>query len=334
MLGLAFIIPAYKIFDDIKSRFGEEPLLCPSPSVIQPYSAPNDGKVAERPLLDLIKGKGTGAMIQLRGSPAVGKTVPPEVVASHARRHFTSIRWGCPICPRDRSIGTCDGWKRHMKEHESLYPCNVCAASGKIRSYSRKINLLRHLKTHSFSNDVSSTLADTWNKTFEKKYFGCGFCVFLCTSLTEQLTHIDSEHFRNFCSISDYLVVEVTKFEEIAEIMLKAKAANGTLLDRIGDFLQPVVQEVSDGRMAFFQGDPSGRFFFIDACDELMPATFGAIAFSARPPSFASIVPSIRAYNHIDGNHGTTSEAAEAESYDVYNRILVWKIFPKKCILS
>ena len=91
-----------------------------------------------------------------------------------------------------------------MKEHESLYPCNVCAASGKIRSYSRKINLLRHLETHGFSNDASSTLADTWKKTFEKKYFACGFCVFLCTSLTEQLTHIDSEHFRNFRSISDW----------------------------------------------------------------------------------------------------------------------------------
>ena len=91
-----------------------------------------------------------------------------------------------------------------MKEHESLYPCNVCAASGKIRSYSRKINLLRHLETHGFSNDASSTLADTWKKTFEKKYFACGFCVFLCASLTEQLTHIDMEHFRKFRSISDW----------------------------------------------------------------------------------------------------------------------------------
>ena len=111
---------------------------------------------------------------------------------------------GCPICLKDRSIGTCDGWKRHMKEHETLYPCNVCAASGKTRSYSRKINLLRHLETHGFSNDASSTLADTWKKTHEKKYFGCGFCVFVCTSLTEQLNHIDSEHFRNFRSISEW----------------------------------------------------------------------------------------------------------------------------------
>ena len=66
------------------------------------------------------------------------------------------------LCPRDRSIGTCDGWKRHMKEHESLYPYNVCVASGRMRSYSRKINLLRHLEPRGFSNEASSTLADTW----------------------------------------------------------------------------------------------------------------------------------------------------------------------------
>ena len=70
MLGLAFVIPAYKIFEDIKSRFGEEPLLCPSTSVIQRYSAPNDCKVAEQPLLDPIEGKGTVSIIQLRGFTA------------------------------------------------------------------------------------------------------------------------------------------------------------------------------------------------------------------------------------------------------------------------
>ena len=111
---------------------------------------------------------------------------------------------GCPTCQKDRSFGTCDGWKRHMKEHETLYPCDVCARSGKIRSYSRRINLLRHLRTHGFSNNASSTLANTWKKTHEKRFFGCGFCVFLCNSLTEQLSHIDSEHFRNFSSISEW----------------------------------------------------------------------------------------------------------------------------------
>ena len=111
---------------------------------------------------------------------------------------------GCPICQKEGAFGTCDGWKRHMKEHETLYPCNTCATSGKFRSYSRKINLLRHLATHGWSKSSSSKLADEWKKTHDKKFFGCGFCVFLCDSLTEQLNHIDSEHFRNSCSISDW----------------------------------------------------------------------------------------------------------------------------------
>ena len=91
-----------------------------------------------------------------------------------------------------------------MKEHETLYPCKMCATPGKTRSFSRKPNLQRHLETHGFSNNESSTLADKWKKTHEKKYFGCGFCVFLCTSLTEQLNHIDSEHFKYFRSISEW----------------------------------------------------------------------------------------------------------------------------------
>ena len=38
MLGLAFIIPAYKIFDDIKRRFGSEALCCPSSSTMRPHN--------------------------------------------------------------------------------------------------------------------------------------------------------------------------------------------------------------------------------------------------------------------------------------------------------
>lgn len=94
MLGLAFIIPAYKIFEDIKSRFGEEPLLCPSPSVVQPYNALNDGKKAEQPLVDLIRGKGTGTVIQRRGFPRVDMTVTAEVIAAYVHRASYSIDYG------------------------------------------------------------------------------------------------------------------------------------------------------------------------------------------------------------------------------------------------
>ena len=91
MLGLAFIIPAYRIFEDIKSRFGEEPLLCHSSSVIQPYNALNDNENAEQPLIDSIKGKGTGTMILLDGLPRFDKTVKAELIAAYAHRALYSI---------------------------------------------------------------------------------------------------------------------------------------------------------------------------------------------------------------------------------------------------
>ena len=84
ILGLAFIIPAYKVFEDIKSRFGGEPWLCPSSPAIQSYNALNDGKIPEQPLHDVMRGKGTGTVMQLRGFPRVDKTVTAEVIAAYA----------------------------------------------------------------------------------------------------------------------------------------------------------------------------------------------------------------------------------------------------------
>ena len=221
MLGLAFIIPAYKIFDDIKSRFGEEPLLCPSPSVTQLYSAPNDGKVAEQPLLDLIKGNDTGTMILLHGLPRVNNTIIDKVIGPYARRAVYSISCGHL------------GWK------------------------------------------------------------------------TTNLKRI-AEMMRKHCHIG---------------------AADCTRLKRATQYLQTVVQTVSDERMAFFQGDHSYSIM-IDALDECMPATFSVTAISAKPPSFASIVPRMGAYSHIDGYHETNSDAAEGENHYFQNEILVWRYSP------
>ena len=94
MLGLAFMIPAYKTFEDIRSRFGEDPLLCPEPSVVQPYDALNDNKHAEQPLLDLVIGKGIGPVTQPRGFPRADKTVTVEVIAAYDHRARYSIGYG------------------------------------------------------------------------------------------------------------------------------------------------------------------------------------------------------------------------------------------------
>ncbi|KAL2042578.1 hypothetical protein N7G274_004337 [Stereocaulon virgatum] len=109
---------------------------------------------------------------------------------------------GCPLCNKDKIMRTCDGWKRHMKEHEAIYWCVYCTRfkNGKSKTYTRRVNLVKHLQD---AHDISTggPLADKWRKSIEKKYFSCGFCISIFTSMTEQLNHIDNEHFKHWQDI-------------------------------------------------------------------------------------------------------------------------------------
>ena len=102
-----------------------------------------------------------------------------------------------------------------MKEHETVWPCTLCLdldTPGKAKSYSRKTNLVGHLETsHGFSNDEGSDLAETWKKTLPKKYFGCGLCISLFTSIQDQLNHIDNEHFKNMHRIGEWNINKVIR---------------------------------------------------------------------------------------------------------------------------
>ena len=102
-----------------------------------------------------------------------------------------------------------------MKEHETVFPCMQCEDSdtaGKPRSYTRKANLVKHLfDTHKISNSDASAQADTWRKTVKRKYFSCGFCVSLFYNITDQLNHIDTEHFRRLQDISGWNISKVIK---------------------------------------------------------------------------------------------------------------------------
>lgn len=85
-----------------------------------------------------------------------------------------------------------------MKEHETIWPCPMCEGilkSGKSSSYTRKTNLVKHLVgKHNLADP--GTLANEVRRTRHKRYFGCGFCTTLLASITEQLNHIDNEHFK------------------------------------------------------------------------------------------------------------------------------------------
>ena len=111
----------------------------------------------------------------------------------------------CTICEHPRMISTCDGWKRHMREHETIYPCNMC---GTKISYSRRVNILNHLsRAHGQSNDEAHILAETWRRELKnklKKAYACGFCIQTFRTHSDQLNHIDREHWRHNQEISEW----------------------------------------------------------------------------------------------------------------------------------
>lgn len=122
---------------------------------------------------------------------------------------------------------TCDGWKRHEKEHEIVYVCmpdglvennesgpccalcgvcnpspahldahqaSTCTEGAKV-SRTRKSNLAKHLmSSHGLSSENAVERAQKWRCKPNKKAFACGLCIKFFFSLTDRLNHIDHEH--------------------------------------------------------------------------------------------------------------------------------------------
>ena len=172
-----------------------------------------------------------GSSLELSRANRIDEAVSPSSSINAYNRHS---HW-CTICPEPKAILTCDGFKRHMKEHETMYVCmpygsveithsgpkcafcdtmypdedhlekhmaNPCAArSVKGRSYTRKVNFKKHLEVHGV--DDCSDLAQRWQQTFPKRYFSCGFCGSLFPTLSEQTRHID-DHYKQNQSVYDW----------------------------------------------------------------------------------------------------------------------------------
>ena len=152
----------------------------------------------------------------------------------------THSHW-CIVCENPKAMTTCDGWKRHMKEHEVIFPCmpqgpvqtsdlgpqcNLCGSFfpdhehldghsvqqciTKGRTYSRKANLVKHLEEVHRIQD-GSALAEVWRIAFKKRYFSCGFCIILFDNINDQLNHIDIHHFRQLEDICNWEMTKVIK---------------------------------------------------------------------------------------------------------------------------
>ena len=114
----------------------------------------------------------------------------------------------CPTCKSPQAYATCDGWKRHMKEHEVTYPCLKCKSQANqnhavARTYVRKFDLVQHIKKKHSDCDPSVE-ADSWRQTNKKKFYSCGFCMCLCETFSHYLNHIDHVHFRIFKTLKDW----------------------------------------------------------------------------------------------------------------------------------
>lgn len=147
-----------------------------------------------------------------------------------ASRSGSHLHW-CTVCENPKAIKTCDGWKRHMNEHETTYLCmpngsptliesppqcsfcdapnpdanhftihNVSACHGdygKPKSYSRKTNFIKHLQVvHNASSACASRFSEEWRESHKnkRKFFSCGFCICHFSTLQEVNNHIDVEH--------------------------------------------------------------------------------------------------------------------------------------------
>ncbi|KAL2042581.1 hypothetical protein N7G274_004340 [Stereocaulon virgatum] len=150
----------------------------------------------------------------------------------------THTHW-CTVCEKPKSMTTCDGWKRHMREHETIYHCmpqgplkftetgpecvfcdlpsdqkhldthSIHQCLEKPRTYRRKAELVKHLEIHGVSDGTN--IAEQWQVAFRKKFFSCGFCIAVFYNINDQLNHIDHDHYRRSEDIFNWDFTKVIK---------------------------------------------------------------------------------------------------------------------------
>lgn len=156
------------------------------------------------------------------------RTSLPELPEEIAQNDEYNHEHWCTYGEHSRPIDTCDGWKRHEKEHETGYLCmpngpvehtqhgpicvlcdmadpsadhlawhNTSLCVSKSTKKSRKSDMIKHMKAHRVHSQVGTKLADKWRLYSNKKCFSCGLCVAIFNSITERSNHIDNEHWKH-----------------------------------------------------------------------------------------------------------------------------------------
>ena len=158
-----------------------------------------------------------------------GQPLPQLVEAKPENEESDHAHW-CTHGEHLKPVYTCEGWKRHEKEHERGFLCmpdgpvvqlrhgrscalcdrqnpspehlaghNISLCIGNTKGplkKSRKGDMMKHLALHGISSPASAVLTDKWRFDLNKKAFSCGFCVTLFSSIIDRSNHIDNEHWK------------------------------------------------------------------------------------------------------------------------------------------
>ena len=93
-------------------------------------------------------------------------------------------------------------------KHFAVHKVSKCHGEyEKPKSYTRKTNFLKHLEGfHNASSTCASRLAEEWRDSHmnKRKFFSCGFCIYLFLTLQEVNNHIDVEHWSQHKELIDW----------------------------------------------------------------------------------------------------------------------------------
>lgn len=140
----------------------------------------------------------------------VGYSVNPTL-SGHIENHY----W-CTVCEIPKSYRDSGNWKKHEKEHETIFVCELDHADHDSKAYQdhgtkafsckRRDIMVNHLsKSHGVAEvQAARALADKWRVTVNKQAWSCGFCVSLFVDFKDRLRHIDTEHFKKYESIQQW----------------------------------------------------------------------------------------------------------------------------------
>ena len=121
----------------------------------------------------------------------------------------------CTVCEIPKPYKDSGSWKKHEKEHETTFVCQLDSAAHPTmadqtpgtRAFSckRRDIMVNHLnKSHGTPVQEGRVLADQWRFTVEKQAWSCGFCGSFFLDFKDRLRHIDIEHFRKYESMRQW----------------------------------------------------------------------------------------------------------------------------------